>query len=42
MGSVQPSWVQGDEWLFLLTIAAVLEVYTAFRIPAALAKAEKK
>lgn len=42
IGSVQPSWVQGDEWLFLLTIAAVLEVYTAFRIPAALAKAEKK
>ena len=42
MGHLQPAWVQGDEWLFLLTMGAVLEVYTAFRIPAALAKAEKK
>ena len=42
MGHLQPAWVQGDEWLFLLTMGAVLEVYSAFRIPAALAKAEKK
>lgn len=42
LGHLQPAWLQGDEWLLLLTIAAVLEVYTAFRLPAALAKAEQK
>ena len=42
MGHLQPAWLQGDEWLLLLTIAAVLEVYTAFRLPVALAKAESK
>ncbi len=30
---------QGDEWKITLTIAAILEVYTAFRLPAALKKA---
>lgn len=28
--------LRGDEWKLTLTIAAILEVYTAFRIPAAL------
>lgn len=32
--------LRGDEWKLTLTIAAVLEVYTAFRLPAALKKAE--
>ncbi len=32
--------LRGDEWKLTLTIAAVLEVYTAFRIPAALKKTE--
>ncbi len=31
--------LSGDEWKILLTLAAVFEVYTAFRIPAALKKA---
>ncbi len=33
---------QGDEWKIALTIAAVLETYTAFRLPAALKKAGKQ
>ena len=32
--------LRGNEWKLTLTIAAVLEVYTAFRLPAALKKAE--
>ena len=32
---------QKDEWLMVLTIATVFEVYTAFRIPAELNKEEK-
>lgn len=32
--------LRGDEWKLTLTIAAVMEVYTAFRIPAALKKTE--
>ncbi len=30
---------QGDEWKIVLTIAAIFETYTAFRLPAALKKA---
>ena len=32
---------QKDEWLVILTIATVFEVYTAFRLPAALKKEEE-
>ncbi len=32
----------GAEWQMSLAIAAVLEVYTAFRLPAAIAKAKKQ
>ncbi len=32
---------QGSEWQALLAIGAVLETYTAFRLPAALKKSEK-
>ena len=31
--------LRGDEWKLTLTIAAVFELYTAFRLPAALKKA---
>ena len=32
---------QQDEWLMILTIATVFEVYTAFRLPAELEKENK-
>lgn len=38
MKACQAGPLRGDEWKLVLTIAAVLEVYTAFRIPAALQK----
>lgn len=33
------AWLRGNEWKMFLAIGAVFEVYTAFRIPAALKKA---
>lgn len=33
--------LRGDEWKLALAVAAVFEVYTAFRIPHALKRAEK-
>ena len=33
---------RGNEWIACLTIAAVLELYTAFRIPQEEAKEENK
>ncbi|MBP3227636.1 MAG: hypothetical protein J6M53_02495 [Bacteroidaceae bacterium] len=34
--------LRGDEWKLALAVAAVFEVYTAFRIPAEAAKEEKR
>lgn len=33
--------LRGDEWKLALAVAAVFEVYTAFRLPSALKRAEK-
>ena len=41
MKSLNVGPFRGDEWLLVLTIAAVLQVYTAFRIPAILKQEEK-
>lgn len=35
-----PELLQGDEWKVTLIVAAVLEVYTSFRIPQEMEKAE--
>lgn len=35
-------YLRNNEWLFLLLIAAILELYTAFRIPNELQKEERK
>lgn len=40
MKSLHVGPFRGDEWLLVLTIAAVLQVYTAFRLPAALKQEE--
>lgn len=38
MQTFQIGYAQSNEWIVCLTIAAVLELYTAFRIPAELDK----
>lgn len=37
----QYGFARRNEWLVMLTVACVLEVYTSWRIPAALSKAKK-
>jgi putative membrane protein len=34
--------LRGDEWKLTLAIAALLQLYTAFRLPAALRKSEEQ
>lgn len=42
MSKYQISPFRADEWKLALTIGAIIQVYTAFRIPAAINKSEKK